>query len=45
LGIIEKTLEARMSPKAARAISKGFLDIGVDTPDKLRRLVLVDTDR
>ena len=27
LGIIEKTLQARMSPKAARAISQGFLDI------------------
>ena len=28
LGIIERTLQARMSPTAARAISQGFLDIG-----------------
>jgi hypothetical protein len=32
LGIIEQTLQARLSPKAARVISQGFLDIGVDAP-------------
>jgi len=32
LGIIEKTLQARLSPTAARVISQGFLDIGVDAP-------------
>jgi hypothetical protein len=45
IGIIEKTLHIHMSPTAARAISMGLLDIGVDTPAKLRRLVLVEPDR
>jgi hypothetical protein len=40
LGIIEKTLQAHLSPRAARVISQEFLDFGVDSPDKLRRLVL-----
>ncbi len=40
IAVLEDVMRARMSPAAARVIARGFEDIGVDTPAKLRKLIL-----
>ena len=40
LSILEEVMKIHMSPSAARGISKGFADLGVDTPAKMRSLIV-----